>query len=114
MAIARCLLKSQAPIVILDEATSALDTETEQSIQDSLQLLGQDRTLLIIAHRLSTIQDCDVIFVLDEGHVVEQGTHETLLAKAGGRYAELVMRMQQQQQQAQQQEEPQPQPQLQP
>lgn len=95
VAIARCLLKN-APIVILDEATSALDTETEASVQQALQVLGRDqqRTLIIIAHRLSTVQDCDVIYVLEQGRVVEKGQHEELLARSG-RYAELVMRMSQ-------------------
>jgi ATP-binding cassette, subfamily B (MDR/TAP), member 7 len=93
VAIARCLLKD-APIVILDEATSALDSETEQTIQESLSVLGQqNRTLIIIAHRLSTIQDADKIVVLDDGQIVEEGKHEELLVKEHGRYAELVLRM---------------------
>jgi ABC-type multidrug transport system fused ATPase/permease subunit len=80
--------------VLLDEATSSLDTETEQSIQDSLITLGAHRTVVIIAHRLTTVQNADLIIVLENGLVVEQGTHEWLLSRPGGRYAELVMKMQ--------------------
>lgn len=75
------------------QATSSLDTETEQSIQDSLISLGIHRTVVIIAHRLTTVQNADLIIVLENGKVVEQGTHVELLSKAGGRYAELVMKM---------------------
>jgi ABC-type multidrug transport system fused ATPase/permease subunit len=71
-----------------------LDTETEQSIQEALHILGQHRTLIIIAHRLSTVQDCDCIYVLEQGVVVEKGSHSELLQRSG-RYAELVMRMNQ-------------------
>ncbi len=69
-----------------------MDTETEQAIQDALQILGQNRTLIVIAHRLSTIQDADKIFVLEEGQVAESGTHDELLSR-NGRYSELVMKM---------------------
>ena len=91
--IARTLLKDP-PILILDEATSALDTETEMEIQNELKAMGQGRTVLTIAHRLSTIADADRIVVLEDGVVVEQGTHDDLLIK-GDRYAHLWNRQQQ-------------------
>ena len=82
--IARTLLKNP-PILVLDEATSALDTQTERDIQESLNDMGQGRSVITIAHRLSTIADSDLILVLEAGHVVERGTHDELLA-LGGRY----------------------------
>ncbi len=82
IAIARALLKD-APVLILDEATSALDTQSERRIQDALQVLMKDRTTLVIAHRLSTVESADRIIVLDQGRVVESGTHAELLAAAG-------------------------------
>ena len=82
MAIARAILKNPR-ILILDEATSALDTESEKIVQAALDTLMKGRTSFVIAHRLSTIFDADEIFVIDHGHVVEQGTHEELLAKGG-------------------------------
>jgi ATP-binding cassette subfamily B protein len=85
--IARTLLKNP-PILLLDEATSALDTETEADIQKSLQEMAQGRTTLTIAHRLSTISDADLIVVLENGVVAEQGTHDDLLSR-DGRYASL-------------------------
>ncbi|MEC8668074.1 MAG: ABC transporter ATP-binding protein/permease [Pseudomonadota bacterium] len=88
--IARTLLKNP-PILLLDEATSALDTETERGIQTALTRAGEGRTVLTIAHRLSTIADADRIVVLEDGHIVEDGTHADLLSR-GGRYAGLWAR----------------------
>jgi len=87
IAIARALLKN-APILILDEATSALDTESERQVQAALASLMKNRTTLVIAHRLSTIEHADHILVLDQGRIVESGTHTTLIA-LGGYYANL-------------------------
>lgn len=87
IAIARALLKD-APVLILDEATSSLDTRSERRIQAALDALMQDRTTLVIAHRLSTVEGADEIIVLNEGRVVESGTHASLLAD-GGHYADL-------------------------
>ena len=82
LAIARALLKN-APVLILDEATSALDTESEKYIQAGLEVLMKNRTTLVIAHRLSTIEKADVIYVMNEGEVVESGKHAELLAHNG-------------------------------
>lgn len=87
VAIARAMLKN-APILVLDEATSALDSESEVLIQDALWKLMEGRTAIVIAHRLSTIQKMDRIIVLDEGKIVEEGSHKELLAK-NGTYAKL-------------------------
>ncbi|HDZ83550.1 MAG TPA: ABC transporter ATP-binding protein/permease [Roseobacter sp.] len=90
--IARTLLKNP-PILLLDEATSALDSETEHEIQDALRQASKGRTVLTIAHRLSTVAEADRIVVLEQGNVVEQGTHDDLLAR-NGRYAQLWQRQQ--------------------
>jgi len=82
LAIARALLKN-APILVLDEATSALDNESERLVQQALEVLMQGRTTLVIAHRLSTIRSADRIVVLVRGQIVEEGTHEQLLAMNG-------------------------------
>ncbi|BFM09102.1 lipid A export permease/ATP-binding protein MsbA [Halioxenophilus aromaticivorans] len=87
LAIARALLKD-APVLILDEATSALDTESERKIQAALTELMKNRTTIVIAHRLSTIENADTIVVMDNGEIIEQGSHEQLLA-ANGMYAGL-------------------------
>lgn len=86
-AIARCLLKDP-PFVLLDEATSALDSLTENSVQEALDRLGAERTVLVIAHRLGTIRNADNIIVLKEGRVAEEGTHDELLVK-NGLYADM-------------------------
>ncbi|GHB58409.1 lipid A export ATP-binding/permease protein MsbA [Psychrosphaera saromensis] len=87
IAIARALLRN-APILIMDEATSALDTESERAIQDALNKLMKNRTSLVIAHRLSTIENADKIIVMDQGEILEQGSHAELLEKKGA-YAAL-------------------------
>jgi ATP-binding cassette subfamily B protein len=79
LSIARAVLKD-APILVLDEATSSVDNETEEALQKSLEVISKDRTTIVIAHRLSTIRHSDSIIVLDDGKVVESGTHEELLA----------------------------------
>src|SRR5437879_4021996 len=87
VAIARTVLKGP-PILLLDEATSALDSHTEREIQDALERVSRNRTSLVIAHRLSTIVGADEIIVLDQGRIVERGTHAQLLA-SGGLYASM-------------------------
>jgi subfamily B ATP-binding cassette protein MsbA len=87
IAIARAILKD-APILIMDEATSALDTESERHIQLAMERVMEGRTTLVIAHRLSTIEHADLIVVMDQGRIVEQGSHKALLAQ-GGAYAQL-------------------------
>lgn len=87
IAIARALLRD-APVLILDEATSALDTESEKAIQAALEELQKDKTVLVIAHRLSTIEGADQILVVEEGEIVERGSHSELLEQNGA-YAQL-------------------------
>lgn len=90
LAIARALLRD-APILLLDEATSALDSRAEAEVQSAMNRLMEGRTTLVIAHRLATVRDANVIYVLDDGKIVQFGTHEMLLA-SGGLYAELCAR----------------------
>ena len=87
LAIARAILRD-APVLILDEATAALDNESERLVQDALSRLMPDRTTLVIAHRLSTIEHADQVLVLEQGELVERGTHAELLAR-GGLYSRL-------------------------
>ncbi len=87
LTIARAILADN-PVLILDEATSSVDTRTEERIQSAMDNLMEGRTSFIIAHRLSTIKNADLILVMKEGDIIEQGNHEELLA-AGGFYADL-------------------------
>lgn len=89
IAIARAILRNPA-ILLLDEATSSLDAESERTVQEALEKLMQGRTSIIVAHRLATIRDCDCIYVLDGGKIVEQGTHDELTAKGKGLYYNLA------------------------
>ena len=85
------MLLKNAPILLLDEATSALDSEVEAAIQETLYSMMKGKTVIAIAHRLSTIAQMDRILVMDKGQIVEQGTHDFLLAQ-GGLYSELWAR----------------------
>jgi len=88
IAIARAILKD-APILILDEATSSLDNESEAAVQAALNNLMKNRTVIVIAHRLSTIKHADEILVLESGHIVESGTHDSLVEQESS-YARLI------------------------
>jgi ABC-type multidrug transport system fused ATPase/permease subunit len=78
IAIARAFLKD-APILLLDEATSSLDSQSEQQVQTALEQLMKNKTVLVIAHRLSTIENADIIYLLEDGRIIESGSHEDLL-----------------------------------
>ena len=88
VSIARAILKD-SPILVFDEATSSLDSITEKSIMKALDKATAGRTSILIAHRLSTVVNCDEIFVLDKGKVVERGTHSHLLSQTGSLYSKL-------------------------
>ena len=88
ISIARAIMKD-APIIILDEATSSVDPENEDELQRAIEALTHDKTIIMIAHRLKTVRNADQILVLDQGRIVQQGTHEELLGEPDGKYYEL-------------------------
>ena len=96
VAIARAVLKNPA-ILLLDEATSALDVESERVVQQALDRLMKNRTTVMVAHRLSTIKNADQISVLQDGKIIEQGTHSALIENRNGAYYRLINIQQQQQ-----------------
>jgi ATP-binding cassette subfamily B (MDR/TAP) protein 1 len=96
VAIARAILKNPE-ILLLDEATSALDLESERVVQQALDKLMKNRTTVMVAHRLSTIKNADQISVLEDGKIIEQGTHSTLTENKSGAYYKLINIQQQQQ-----------------
>jgi ABC-type multidrug transport system fused ATPase/permease subunit len=79
-------------LLLLDEATSALDAESEHLVQEAIERAMINRTVLVIAHRLSTVRNADLVIVIDQGTIVEQGTHDSLIAKEDGIYKKLVLR----------------------
>ena len=85
LAIARAAI-ANPPVLILDEATSSIDTRTEAIVQDGMDKLMEGRTVFVIAHRLSTVKNSDVIMVLDQGHIIERGSHDDLIAQRGKYY----------------------------
>ncbi|HIE70028.1 MAG TPA: ATP-binding cassette domain-containing protein, partial [Planctomycetes bacterium] len=89
IAIARAIL-SDPPILILDEATSAVDSETEKAIQQAIATLVKGRTVIAIAHRLATLRNADRLIVIEDGKIIEEGTHEKLLGLKDGHFANLV------------------------
>src|SRR5690606_33319471 len=89
LSLARAVLKD-APVLLLDEPTASLDADTEARVLRNLAAWGRGRAILIVTHRLSTVRHADRIAVLDHGHLVEQGSHEELLARPGGAYRRLV------------------------
>jgi ATP-binding cassette subfamily B (MDR/TAP) protein 1 len=103
IAIARAIVKDPA-ILLLDEATSALDVESERVVQQALERVMKNRTTVMVAHRLSTIKNADVISVLQDGKIIEQGAHQQLIENKKGAYYKLVSLQQQQQQQLQSQQ----------